>query len=272
MVTYKCITCDKTWKHKNDYYKHINKKKACNGAKQGEREIIDSIDNPEIKLFVNYLLEQNTLLKTKYEQLIDKVDNIEKNVNKNETDNSIVTNNKNKKNRMNTMHANNIISNNVINTNNTNNTNNINVNKMTINIVAHGEENISTVDDKYITNALNKGFMSVSTLVSHIHFNDKYPQYKNIYIPNKKEPYAMVYTGTDWELRDRNDSLDNLYNKHSGILVEKFEEFYDKLSPSTRTKFKRFVDKYEDDIVIDNIKKELRLLIYNKRKMITNNQ
>ena len=29
MVEYVCITCNKTWTHKNDYTKHMNKKKPC---------------------------------------------------------------------------------------------------------------------------------------------------------------------------------------------------------------------------------------------------
>ena len=57
----------------------------------------------------------------------------------------------------------------------------------------------------------------------------------------------------------------------------KFEEFYEKLTPSQQNAFTRFIElneKAEEDEdpaalkIIMDIKKELKLLLYNKRKMI----
>jgi len=42
----------------------------------------------------------------------------------------------------------------------------------------------------------------------------------------------------------------------------------DNLDDATVRKFRRFLDQKDDDIVINSIKKDLKLLLYNKRREI----
>jgi hypothetical protein len=260
---YKCDNCNRSWIHKGHYLKHINRKVKCkplnelliennNNSRNIYLQLLNNISDNNVRLLLDYinekLLFEIDCVYDKYNELLLQNEHLESELN-------ILKMTMSHNNTINNVHIDNI------HTTNTTNTTNIN-------IVAHGKEDISKIDSKYIMNALSKGYMSVPALVNHMHFNEKYPEYQNIYIPNKKEPYAMVYTGTDWELRDRDDSLDNLYNKHSGIIVEKFEEFYDQLPLSAQKKIQRFVDECDDIPVINNIKKDIQLMLYNKRNMV----
>ena len=82
-----------------------------------------------------------------------------------------------------------------------------------------------------------------------------------------RDNYILVYNGDEWQLKERDDLLqDMVYNK-TDTLNEKFEELINQLDESTIRKFNRFLDKKDDDAVINNIKKDLKLMMYNKRKM-----
>ena len=52
------------------------------------------------------------------------------------------------------------------------------------------------------------------------------------------------------------------------MLNGKFDELVDQLNEFTINKFNRFLDKKDDDAIISSIKKDLKLMMYNKRKMV----
>ena len=54
------------------------------------------------------------------------------------------------------------------------------------------------------------------------------------------------------------------------MLNGKFDELVDQLDEFTINKFNRFLDKKDDDAVINSIKKDLKLMMYNKRKIVEN--
>jgi hypothetical protein len=84
------------------------------------------------------------------------------------------------------------INNNLINNNN--NINNGTVNNTTI--VKFGSVNINSVlTPKEVMGVLLKPFLSTEECINLIHFNDKRPQYNNIFITNLKDDLAYVYDG-----------------------------------------------------------------------------
>ena len=61
-----------------------------------------------------------------------------------------------------------------------------------------------------------------------------------------------------------------MYEDKSNILIDKIEEWIDigyKLDPIIMKKFQRFLDKKEDDEIKNKIKDEIKLILYNKRKV-----
>ena len=118
------------------------------------------------------------------------------------------------------------ITNNIINNNITNN------NNITINLYPYGKEDMDRIDNRYIENAINKIFYSPLEFVKQVHFNDKYPEYHNIYISNIKDKYAMLYDGNNWTLTRRIELINRLYEDKKNYIEDIMEEFIDSLNNS----------------------------------------
>jgi len=152
---------------------------------------------------------------------------------------------------------------NVTNVTNIDNSTNIN-----LNIVAFGEEDLTKISDKVCKYILNKGFQSILTLIEYIHFNRKHPQNHNVYIPNMRAQYAMIYDGLEWMLNKKREILGQLYDDKFDYLENKFELLKEQLDDMTKKKFTRYLSEKDDENVISKIKTDIELLLYNKRKLI----
>ena len=74
------------------------------------------------------------------------------------------------------------------------NENNGTINNNTFNIIALGHENLSEVFSKKEKMAILKNkFYCLPELVEYTHFNDKYPQFKNILITNTQNTLAYKF-------------------------------------------------------------------------------
>jgi hypothetical protein len=73
-----------------------------------------------------------------------------------------------------------------------------------ITVNAYGQENLNFISDGHIMNLL-KSFHHASMipkLVKDIHCNPAHPENMNVYKPNKKDEYVMIYDGTQWTIGD----------------------------------------------------------------------
>ena len=141
-------------------------------------------------------------------------------------------------------------------------------------IVAHGREDLDKIDVKYILEALKRGTSAIPVITERIHFNEKYPEYQNVYITNMNQKYGMIYNGKEWKLRDKDTIIDDLYDKKYDFLDENFENIYEQLSESQQKAFKRFLDiheKADEDKqsrkIINKIKQDLKFILYNNKNM-----
>jgi len=64
------------------------------------------------------------------------------------------------------------------------------------------------------------GYKIPAKMVEKIHINDKYPEYKNIYISDINRGKAMVHDGKKWNLER--------YDKISDKLLDKVLNFMEK--------------------------------------------
>jgi hypothetical protein len=143
----------------------------------------------------------------------------------------------------------------------------INNNHLNIKLLAFGKEDMSHLVDEVYKKVLNKGFKSVPTLVNFVHFNRNRPQNHNVYISNIQTNYALVYDGDDWKLKERDDVLRQLIDDKKAILSDKFDELLASLDEPTVRKFRRFLDESDQLEVICQIKNDLKLLLYNNKKI-----
>ena len=140
------------------------------------------------------------------------------------------------------------------------NCNNTTNNNIIIN--AYGKEDISFLKDKDFLEMLNSSGTSVQTLVKKIHFNEEHPENKNVKITNRKQPYAKVYNGDKWLLKDKKETISDLVEDKMNILDSKFDELQDDMTPF---KQERHIDFHENttDETLDNLKKEVEICVMN---------
>ena len=129
-------------------------------------------------------------------------------------------------------------------------------------IHAYGKEDISFLKDNDFLQMLNSSGTSVQTLVKKIHFNEEHPENKNVKITNKKQPYAKVYNGDKWLLKDKKETISDLVEDKMNLLDSKFDVLQDEMTPF---KQERHIDFHENttDEMLDDIKKEVELCVMN---------
>ena len=114
--------------------------------------------------------------------------------------------------------------------------------------------------------------MCIPHLIKKIHFNPEKPENHNIYISNLKNNYIMTYDGEKWNLHNRDNIINDIIDNNEIILEQKLEDWIENgnMFPEIMTKFNRYLEKKEKDEVINKIKDEIKLILYNNRKVICN--
>ena len=150
---------------------------------------------------------------------------------------------------------------------NSNITNNIQNN---IKILAYKNTDISHLTDKDYLYCLNRSNMVIPNLIKKIHFNPKKPENHNIYISNIKNKYIMTYDGEKWNVSNQNETIDDMIDSNEIVIEQKLEEWLEngKEYPDIMKKFNRYLEKKEKDQVKNAIKEEIKLMLFNNRKMI----
>ncbi len=146
------------------------------------------------------------------------------------------------------------------------NNNTVNIN---IQVNGYNDTDFSKLTDKHFNKVLNKMLMSVPQLIEYTHFNKNQPQNHNIYISNQKGKYAMVYNGSNWEIKDQNQTVDKLITDHEYEL-EQWVEGKCEEHPIVMEKFQKYLKIKEKDGAEEAMKEEVRMMLYNKRNLIKN--
>ena len=139
--------------------------------------------------------------------------------------------------------------------------NNNTINNYTL--LAYRESDVSHLTNDDYRNCYKKINHCVKHLIEKVHFNPSKPENMNIYISNMKDKYLMVYDGINWNLANKTDELDRLYEEKEMMLEEWLESNPD---PVLKDKFMRYLDNKEKDECLNHIKEEIKLLLYNKGK------
>ena len=155
--------------------------------------------------------------------------------------------------------------------NNTNNiTNNIQNN---IKLLNYKETDTSHLTENDYVRCLEHYNFCVPHLIRKIHFNPKKPENHNIYISNLKNSYVMVYMNNKWKVKNRDETISRVIDDKQIILEKKIQEWVESgiQYPKVMAKFSRYLEKREENDVINAIKEDIKLMLYNNRNMIIEN-
>jgi hypothetical protein len=281
-MPYNCNICNKDflsysgfWKHNKKYHQSILNIIPQNTTiiPQNTTIIPQNTTNIKCKFCNKYLSRIDSLkrheIKCKCKKEYDELENNEVNelqILKNEIEQLKLTLQK-------TLQIKKNIFNNKINNNSNNNTIN-----NTINIVKFGTEDLQNIyTDKQMFNLINSGQTCIEKSIKYIHFNDKKPEYKNIFITNLKDKYAYVFDGDTFIIKEKDEVLDELLDNHAYNIKEFVEKNRDDLPDHTKRSMDRLLnfiynknnnDEYcnFDKYKLNNIK----LLVYNLSNKNTN--
>ena len=81
----------------------------------------------------------------------------------------------------------------------------------------------------------------------------------------------MIYDGLKWNLQSQEETIDNLIDTNEFVLEQKLEEWIEngEKYPDAMKKFGRYLEKKENDKVINKVKGEIKLMLFNNRNVIS---
>jgi len=253
---FECQFCEKILTYKQSYYRHL---KICKDKKQ-EEEANDSMNelvkilNIQINEFKHELIKKDKELEKRDKDFLKRDKELEK------RDKDFKKELEKRDKQIDELIKKAGINNSTITQNIQNN----------IKLLAYKDTDISKLTDKDILNCMNHSNMCVPHLIKMIHFDPKKPENHNIYISNLKNGYIMVYDDGKWDTKNREEVIIDMIDDKQGLIEERIENWLEKGKkyPSIMKKFMRYVEKKDNNIVINKIKEEIKLMLFNNKLLI----
>jgi hypothetical protein len=133
-----------------------------------------------------------------------------------------------------------------------------------IQLLAYKDTDVSHLTENDYKACIKKVNYCVMKMIEKIHFNPTKPENMNIYISNMKDKYIMVYDGTNWNLANKREEIDKLYEEKELLLEEWLEQNKDH---EMKDKFMKYINNRDDDELINSIKEDIKLMMYNKKQL-----
>jgi len=96
--------------------------------------------------------------------------------------------------------------------------------------------------------------------------------FHNVYIPSMKDKYAMIYDGSEWTMVTKEYLIDKMYDDKRVYIEENLDDFLDSLTNSQQKALQRWMKAEENHPYIAKVKDDIKLLLYNKRKIPVDNK
>lgn len=148
------------------------------------------------------------------------------------------------------------------------NTTNIQSNvKNTITLNNYGNENLSHITDSLKTQLVKIPYGMIPKLIEQVHFNDEYPENKNIALTNSRDNKIKVFSDNKWVYKDKEETINDLVDGKYYILDAHYEQVNDSLESDSRTNFVKFKEYFnsEDKEFVNKLKKDCELVLLNNR-------
>lgn len=232
---YRCKYCHRTYKYSQGLSKHI--KYTCKKSQDEDLKELARLLN-QTKEEINETKEEMTeIIKSKDWQLDKMQKQIDKLTNK--------------------LQIKHVVNGDIINNNTIYN----------IQLLNYGSTDYSHLTEVDYIDCINDCNHCVMTLIERVHFNKNKPENMNIYISSIKGNYVMVYKDNAWQIQNKKEQIDDLYD-YNEVLLENWYDEYKQKYPDIIKSFKRYLKNRDDNTIINEVKHEILKMLYNNRKMI----
>ena len=283
MVNYNCDICDYITKRQYNYNKHLKTKKHLTNEKNYEEEnnkiLLQNHKIPQNTTFSPHNTTKNKDHKNKklfnceycnkdYSRIDSMNRHIEKNckkkqeLDKMENENSKIIEKQNKFIKFQTKQISKLLEKNGKQINNTQNNNSHNTINNTIHINNYGEENLEMLTDEFKEKCVTRPFYAILEIIKKIHFNDDYPENKNMRLVNKRDNKIQVLDDGKWKYRYKDEAVKYAFDDSN----ERLEQFCIEKSH----KFRKFIKLCCEDIIknIQEGETELMKELYKEMDLI----
>jgi hypothetical protein len=233
---YICKFCNKSFNHYNNKWRHQKTCKHKNNIVEENKLLKQSLDEIKKQLL--------TIMNDKCKIHPKTLNKINKQINNSNTNSN--------------------------NTNNTNNTNNGTINNY---IISLGKENLTEVlSKKEKINILNNRSLVLENIIEYVHFNDAYPQFKNILITNLRSSIGYTFDNIKKQFVaiDKDELLNDIISERTDDIIGFFEEFENELNDKTKQLIEKFINDIDSDNYKITKKNKIKLIMYNNRNKISN--
>ena len=142
-------------------------------------------------------------------------------------------------------------------------------NTINIQLLNHGDTDYSHITPFDYISCIESCNKCVKNLIEKVHFNSKKPENMNIYLSNVKGKYIMIYKNDTWQIQDKKKQIEDLYDQNENVLENWYDEYKEKY-PHIIKSFQRYLKNRDEDDLLNHVKEEILLMLYNNRKMIPN--
>jgi len=279
MNSYNCEICNYITKRQYNYNKHLNTKKHLINVKnyvEGTTKIISNYHKiPQNTTFAphnNTKIEPHknkNFFNCKYcNKDYSRIDSLNRHIEKSCKEKKEFDKIENKNNELHqiiksqTKKINKLLEKSVKQINNTQNNNSNNTINNTIHINNYGEENLEMLTDEFKERCITRPFYAVIDIIRKIHFNDDYPENKNMRLVNKRDNKIQVLTDGKWKYRYKDEAVKYAFDDSN----ERLEQFYLEKSH----KFRKFIKLCCEDIIknIHECESELMKELYKEMDLI----
>jgi hypothetical protein len=265
---YKCEGCCKTFNKKNNYYRH--RKLYCPVLKdeyKALRSYKKKLDNKYRVMKQEHIASKqkhdmydDTNIKSIYE--MSQPDIIEQNdIFINDTSNhSQNTQNNKLENSMNSYNAQNLQL--------KQNTHDVfNKNEFNITINEYGNEDVSGVSQSEWKQIVKRLYYALPDLVKKVHFDIE--TNRNVYVPNIREKYALVWKNNKWEMMDIREVLDDLLVNNTDRIYEFLEENESFIGDSLHSKMNNIIEKINNNEKLQKkYQNQIKVMLINNRGVV----
>jgi len=153
------------------------------------------------------------------------------------------------------------INNNCNNTRTTTQTNN----QTNVQLNNYGQENLEMLTDKYMRKMIIYPYTAIPKMIKKIHFNDKFPENRNIRMLNKKDNKLQIRNNNKWEYVNKKETLESLINDKNYQLDRYYEENRDSFEHKYQNRFDGFQGKimHDDKVLNKHINTDTELIFWN---------
>jgi hypothetical protein len=240
-----CKYCNKKFKHKQGMYRHI--KYYC---KKSEDEDLKEL----VRLMNEQLKEKDQLLEEKEKEVEQYESQQKKYLKQQERNNKMIKRLTDKLQINHFSQSNNVVVNNHIR------------------LLNYKDTDLSHLTSRDYKAAINKVNYATFDIMKRIHFNPKKPENMNIYIPNIKDKYVVMFQENTWQIQARVKEVDDLIDDKYLILREWYEENVKDSNDAGYQMLKRNFERFDANIgnnnVRERVKNDIIMFLYNKRNMI----